>query len=330
MLSISLIDLLPEAAEEIGFIPANLCFYAGVLFFAAIVALIPEPDAGVAANTSSTQQLLLAGSNKPQHNKSRTQTSYTPPAPTTAAPAAPSQPVQDNPPPNSAQPAGWAAADEHAAVLRRRSNTAAARAPAAAALDRSCPGYMPADSMPAQQQQLDPSSPGASSCGASTDLQVLLSEEGAAGSSSKEEDLKHRRQLLMSALVTAVGIGMCFPVVGLSCSGAALGALAADTATAVDRRGVFATSIPTACYPSAQCLREVQVCVGSCWCCAAAAAQLACCATSRGAVVADSCFLCCAFPSLACLQPCTTSQVSLTLYWWHVGEKHELAAVLRL
>jgi hypothetical protein len=45
MLSISVMDLLPEAAEEIGFLAANACFYAGVLFFAAIVALIPEPDA---------------------------------------------------------------------------------------------------------------------------------------------------------------------------------------------------------------------------------------------------------------------------------------------
>jgi hypothetical protein len=44
MLSISVMDLLPEAAEEIGFVAANTCFYAGVLLFAAIVALIPEPD----------------------------------------------------------------------------------------------------------------------------------------------------------------------------------------------------------------------------------------------------------------------------------------------
>eukprot|EP00879_Flechtneria_rotunda_P017993 GHRR01018857.1.p1 GENE.GHRR01018857.1~~GHRR01018857.1.p1 ORF type:complete len:329 (+),score=111.59 GHRR01018857.1:960-1946(+) len=44
MLSISLMDLLPEAAEEIGFIAANVCFYVGVLFFAAVVTLIPDPD----------------------------------------------------------------------------------------------------------------------------------------------------------------------------------------------------------------------------------------------------------------------------------------------
>jgi hypothetical protein len=54
MLSISVMDLLPEAAEEIGFVAANACFYAGVLFFAAIVALIPEPDAQFFAGSSST------------------------------------------------------------------------------------------------------------------------------------------------------------------------------------------------------------------------------------------------------------------------------------
>jgi len=43
MLSISILDLLPEAAEEIGFMAANLCFYLGVLFFAAVVYCIPEP-----------------------------------------------------------------------------------------------------------------------------------------------------------------------------------------------------------------------------------------------------------------------------------------------
>lgn len=44
MLSISVLDLLPEAAEEIGFVKANLFFYLGVAFFALVVACIPEPD----------------------------------------------------------------------------------------------------------------------------------------------------------------------------------------------------------------------------------------------------------------------------------------------
>ncbi len=34
MLSISLLDLLPEAVEEIGAVTGNGCFYLGVLFFA--------------------------------------------------------------------------------------------------------------------------------------------------------------------------------------------------------------------------------------------------------------------------------------------------------
>eukprot|EP00798_Chlamydomonas_sp_ICE-L_P008617 gene8617-34060_t len=44
MLSISMFDLYPAAQEELGFLEANIWFYSGVLFFAAIVAFIPEPD----------------------------------------------------------------------------------------------------------------------------------------------------------------------------------------------------------------------------------------------------------------------------------------------
>jgi zinc transporter, ZIP family len=54
MLSISLLDLLPEAAEEIGFVAANAYFYLGVLFFAAVVYFIPEPDATWLATTPAT------------------------------------------------------------------------------------------------------------------------------------------------------------------------------------------------------------------------------------------------------------------------------------
>lgn len=45
MLSISIMELLPDAIAEIGFIPAQCWFYVGVAFFAAVVAIIPEPDA---------------------------------------------------------------------------------------------------------------------------------------------------------------------------------------------------------------------------------------------------------------------------------------------
>jgi len=45
MLSISFVDLLPEAIHSIGFLKANLWFYGGVLFFGIIVYFIPEPSA---------------------------------------------------------------------------------------------------------------------------------------------------------------------------------------------------------------------------------------------------------------------------------------------
>lgn len=194
MLSISLIDLLPEAAEEIGFIPANLCFYAGVLFFAAIVALIPEPDVSYAGEQ---KQSLRAGTSSTAKDGSSTEQgalACAPPAPTTPVPGSPQQPPAE-------QMAG-ADTTTARAHIRRRSNTAAE-----ARLDRSCGGYVPPAVLPAQQQQQPSPSPGspASSCGLSTDLQVLLNEEG--GSSRQEKERKHKKQLLMSGLITAVGIG---------------------------------------------------------------------------------------------------------------------------
>jgi ZIP family zinc transporter len=51
MLSISLTDLLPEAAAEIGFVQANISFYIGVAFFALVVHIIPEPEILVRGNT---------------------------------------------------------------------------------------------------------------------------------------------------------------------------------------------------------------------------------------------------------------------------------------
>ena len=45
MLSISVFDLFQESAEAVGTGWANVWFFAGVAFFAAVVWLIPEPDA---------------------------------------------------------------------------------------------------------------------------------------------------------------------------------------------------------------------------------------------------------------------------------------------
>lgn len=44
MLCISMVDLLPASVESIGFVQASLCFYAGILFFAVVTAVVPEPD----------------------------------------------------------------------------------------------------------------------------------------------------------------------------------------------------------------------------------------------------------------------------------------------
>jgi ZIP family zinc transporter len=55
MLSISIMELLPDAISEIGFVPAQLWFYIGVAFFAVVVAFIPEPDSSnIAAAFAST------------------------------------------------------------------------------------------------------------------------------------------------------------------------------------------------------------------------------------------------------------------------------------
>ncbi|KAI8473569.1 MAG: ZIP family transporter [Monoraphidium minutum] len=49
MLSISIMELLPDAISEVGFVTAQLWFYAGVAFFAVVVACIPEPDSAFLA-----------------------------------------------------------------------------------------------------------------------------------------------------------------------------------------------------------------------------------------------------------------------------------------
>jgi ZIP family zinc transporter len=44
MLSISVFDLFQESQEAVGTLWANVWFFAGVIFFAAVVHFIPEPD----------------------------------------------------------------------------------------------------------------------------------------------------------------------------------------------------------------------------------------------------------------------------------------------
>ena len=46
MMGISFVDLLPEAMESLGFAQANIAFFVGVAFYAAIVFLMPDPDLG--------------------------------------------------------------------------------------------------------------------------------------------------------------------------------------------------------------------------------------------------------------------------------------------
>jgi ZIP family zinc transporter len=217
MLSISLCDLLPEAAAEIGVLPANLCFYAGVALFAAIVALIPEPQLfsppapaapGVdAASTSSSSSL-----------PGDTKGSCLLKLPAAAAEA------QQSP--------------RQAGGMRQRSvggGAAAAQlppgSPAAARLDTSCGGagsdqqqhLQPLLSPQQQQQHLGPPSPGSAD---SADLQVVLKYDGKPGSSgggagagagaagggsrssSTELERREKQQLLMSGVVTAVGIAL--------------------------------------------------------------------------------------------------------------------------
>ena len=82
MLSLSILDLLPEAVEEIGFVAANTCFYLGVLFFAAVVALVPEPDILLAEESSRASKSAVVNGIKPhlsaevKHSRPDTATGY--------------------------------------------------------------------------------------------------------------------------------------------------------------------------------------------------------------------------------------------------------------
>lgn len=64
MLSISIMELLPDAVAEVGFVTAQLWFYAGAAAFAALVAALPEPDlsglapGGVAPGCASLSVVL--------------------------------------------------------------------------------------------------------------------------------------------------------------------------------------------------------------------------------------------------------------------------------
>jgi len=44
MIYISFMDLLPESIRAIGFLPANIYFFLGMIFFELIVRLVPEPE----------------------------------------------------------------------------------------------------------------------------------------------------------------------------------------------------------------------------------------------------------------------------------------------
>mmetsp|Transcript_18223 Transcript_18223/g.58943 ORF Transcript_18223/g.58943 Transcript_18223/m.58943 type:complete len:194 (-) Transcript_18223:901-1482(-) len=56
MLCLSFVDLLPAAINIIGFPAANIWFFSGVAFFAAIVALIPEDSLGAGVVASSCEE----------------------------------------------------------------------------------------------------------------------------------------------------------------------------------------------------------------------------------------------------------------------------------
>lgn len=65
MLSLCFIDLMPTAIQAVGFLTANLWFYAGVMFFGIIVYFIPEPSAADA---------VIAAGEKPMPDKADKQT----------------------------------------------------------------------------------------------------------------------------------------------------------------------------------------------------------------------------------------------------------------
>ena len=44
MMCISVMDLLPDAVESLGFQAAHVAFYLGALFFALVTVIIPDPD----------------------------------------------------------------------------------------------------------------------------------------------------------------------------------------------------------------------------------------------------------------------------------------------
>uniref|UniRef100_A0A383VEI4 Uncharacterized protein n=1 Tax=Tetradesmus obliquus TaxID=3088 RepID=A0A383VEI4_TETOB len=201
MLSISVMDLLPEAAEEIGFVAANVCFYAGVLFFAAIVALIPEPDTLFFAPSPNTQAATVKSSSKPasavKESEARAQLLVEAAAASTAL---------------AGTAAGSKGVAGKASVLQRASSSSqdsltqdVQQLPdAGSGLTRRSTH---AAAQQQQQQQWQPAAEAAgcsSESGTSADLDVLLLDE----SDSSSSDAKLKRQLLMSGVITALGIAL--------------------------------------------------------------------------------------------------------------------------
>ncbi|WIA39348.1 hypothetical protein OEZ86_005459 [Tetradesmus obliquus] len=202
MLSISVMDLLPEAAEEIGFVAANVCFYAGVLFFAAIVALIPEPDTLFFAPSPNTQAATVKNSSKPasavKESEARAQLLVEAAAASTAL---------------AGTAAGSKGVAGKASVLQRASSSSqdsltqdVQQLPdAGSGLTRR--STHAAAQQQQQQQQWQPAAEAAgcsSESGTSADLDVVLLDE----SDSSSSDAKLKRQLLMSGVITALGIAL--------------------------------------------------------------------------------------------------------------------------
>jgi len=71
MLSISVFDLFQESAAAVGTGWANIWFFAGVAFFAAVVWLIPEPDAShlVIDDDDDDDEVALGRASTPQKSR---------------------------------------------------------------------------------------------------------------------------------------------------------------------------------------------------------------------------------------------------------------------
>ncbi|EGG20414.1 zinc/iron permease [Cavenderia fasciculata] len=76
MIYISFMDLLPESAAEIGFLPANGFFFAGIIFFALVLKLVPEADEHEHGPSEETHEhSSVESSNTTTHTNSSSTTS---------------------------------------------------------------------------------------------------------------------------------------------------------------------------------------------------------------------------------------------------------------